>query len=335
MAGLSNTLLFILIAPIVIAQTGTLRPEVIPSEDPQLRAEAVGLMERAVMLSTPVWPANEELFTFRVLDPSLGETTTGDMKIGVAKPALKRWEFRYAGYHYVQVQSGREYATVRDQESEPAALTAVRKLLPVFVGRFEQSDVIRSIEKAAVGSQLAQCIIFDTLQGDHQQPGRACVDAAQGWLIELTQGDEIIRQSNFYRFNNAYLPGHIEKWRANLKLFEIDSHIIVRTEYPSDYFNYPEGASIRNMCTEFHRAFAEDTPQPPQKAQSNDLVDVRVHGFVGKAGKPYGLKALDTARADLAVEAVRIVSNWKFHPAMCEYDPATMETDFVIHFKGW
>jgi hypothetical protein len=26
---------------------------------------------------------------------------------------------------------------------------------------------------------------------------------------------------------------------------------------------------------------------------------------------------------------------WTFHPAMYEYDPATMETDFVIHFKGW
>jgi hypothetical protein len=329
------SLVLALAAPALFAQTGTLRPEVMPAEDPQVRAEAVRLMERAVLVSTPVWPANEESFTFRILDPSLGETTTGQMNIGVARPALKRWDFTFGTYHYVQVQNGREFATVRTQESEPAALTSVRKLVPVFVGRFEQADVIRRIEDATTGDRPSRCIVFDTLKGDHQQPGRACVDAAQGWLLELTQGDETIRQSNFYRFNNGFLPGHIEKWHANRKLFEIDENIVVRTQYPADYFNYPENASIRHACGEFHRALAEDTEQPPQKTQSSDLIDVRVHGFVGKDGKPYGLKALDTARPDLAEEAVRIVSGWKYHPAMCEYDPATMETDFAIHFKGW
>jgi hypothetical protein len=33
------------------------------------------------------------------------------------------------------------------------------------------------------------------------------------------------------------------------------------------------------------------------------------------------LKPLDTARPDLAEEAVRIVSTWTFHPAMCELTP--------------
>ena len=324
-----------LAAASLCAQTGTLRPEVMPAEDAKVRAEAVRLMETAVRVSTPVWPANEETFTFRVLDPSLGETTTGQLKIGVASTGLKRWDFAYGTYHFVQVQNGREFASTRTQESEPAALTSVRKLLPVYVGRFDQTDVIRRIEDATIDDHPARCIVFDTLKGDLQQPGRACVVTAHGWLLELTQGDETVKQSKFYRFNNGFLPGHLEKWVAHRKIFEVDENIVVRTGYPADYFDYPEGASIRHMCVEYHRAFADETPQPPQKTQSNDLIDVRVHGFVGKDGKPYGLKALDTARPDLAQEAVRIVSGWSYHPAMCEYSPATMETDFVIHFKGW
>ena len=114
---------------------------------------------------------------------------------------------------------------------------------------------------------------------------------SKGWLLELTQGDETLRQSKFYRFNNAFLPGHIERWVANRKLIEIDENIVIREEYPPDYFAYPTGASLRNMCTAFQRAFADKTPQPLQKMSSNDLTDVRVHGFIGKDGKPYGLKS--------------------------------------------
>jgi hypothetical protein len=214
-------------------------------------------------------------------------------------------------------------------------LTSVRKLLPVFLGEFEQADMIRRIENATFDGQTARCIIFQTLKGDHQVPGRACVDAAQGFLLEVTQGDETIRQSKFFPFNNAFLPGHIERWAGNRKQLEIEQKVVVREQYPENYFDYPEGASIRHICREFHRAFADNTPQPPQKAVSNDLVDVHLHGFVGNDGKTHGLKALDAPRPDLAEEAVSVVSKWTFHPAMCEYAPATMETDFVIHFKGW
>ncbi len=319
----------------MLAQTGTLRPEVSPPEDPQLRAEAIRLMEKANLVSTPVWPANEEFVTFHVLAPGPGEATDGEMKISVATTMTKRWEFTYGAYKFLQVQNGREFATTRTQPGEPAALTSVRKILPVFLGEFEPSDVIRRIEDASIDGRPARCIIFETLQGDHRQPGRACVDPGQGWLLEVTQGDESIRQSGFHQFNNAYLPRHIEKWAGNRKLLEIEESVVVREQYPPDHFTYPEGASIRHMCTEFHRAFADHTEQPPQKTLSDELIEVRVHGLIGKDGKPYALKALDTMRPDLAQEAVRVVSAWTYHPAMCEYDPATMETDFVVHFKGW
>ena len=318
-----------------IAQTTTLRPDAAPVEDPQLRAEAVRLMERAVMVTSPVWPANEEFFHFRVLHPAPGEASEGDMKIGVARPATKRWEFTYGTYKFFQVQNGPEYATYRSESAEPASLTTVRKLVPAFQGQFDRTDVIRRITGAEVDGRAARCVDFDTIKGDLQQSGQICVDIRSGFLLSVRQGDETIRQSAFFAFNNASLPGHIERWVSSEKLLEIDSKIVVRTEYPPEYFNYPEQASIRHACREFHRAFAENTPQPEPKTQSNEVIVVRVHGRIGTDGKLAALRALDPARSDLADEAVRVVSQWTYHPAMCEYQPTTMETDFEVRFKGW
>ncbi|PYU77731.1 MAG: hypothetical protein DMG50_29870 [Acidobacteria bacterium] len=291
--------------PLCFGQTTTLRRDVAPVEDPLLHAEAVRLLERAVMLTVPVWPANEEFANFRVPHPAPGEASEGSIKIGVRTPVNKRWEFTY------------------------------RKLLPAFHGRFEPADIIRAIVDTTMEGRPARCIDFDTLKGDQQQSGQVCVDADRGFLLSVRQGDETIRQSAYFRFNNASLPGHIERWVANEKLLDIDSSVVVRTDYPPEYFDYPPDAKIDNSCREFHRAFAENTPQPVPKTLSNEAITVRVHGRVGKDGKPAALKALDVARPDFAEEAVRVVSTWTFHPAMCVYEPATQEMDFEVTFKGW
>ena len=287
------------------------------------------------MLTTPVWPANEEFANFRVLRPAPGEASEGSIKIGVRTPVNKRWEFTYGTYTFIRVQDGTEFATYRSESAEPAALTTVRRLLPAFHGRFEPADLIRSIADATLDGRRARCIDFDTLKGDQQQSGQVCVDAGSGLLISLRLGDETVRQSAYFRFNNASLPGHVERWVGNEKLLDIDFNVVVRTDYPPEYFAYPPDAKIENSCLEFHRAFADNTPQPEPKTLSTEAVTVRVHGRVGKDGKPAALKVLDTVRPDLAEEAVRVVSNWTFHPAMCVYQPASQETDFEVTFKGW
>ena len=287
------------------------------------------------MLTTPVWPANEEFANFRVLQPAPGESPEGSIKISVRTPGNKRWEFTYGNYKFIRVRDGSELATYRSESTEPAALTSVRKLLPAFQGRFEAADLIRAILDTSVEGQAVRCIDFDTLKGDQQQSGQVCVDAHSGFLLSVRQGDETIRQSAYFRFNNAWLPGHIERWVSSEKLLDVDSSVVVRTDYPPEYFDYPPDAKIGHSCTEFHRAFADNTPQPVPKTLSNEAITVYVHGRVGKDGKPAALKALDTARPDLAEEAVRVVSMWTFHPAMCVYQPATQEMDFQVTFKGW
>lgn len=321
--------------PACFAQTTTLRPDAAPAEDPEVRAEAVRLMERADMLTTPVWPANEEFFNFKVLQPATGEASEGAIKIGVKTRVNKRWEMTYGTYRFVRVQDGGELATYQSETTEPAALTSVRRLIPAFRGVFEPADMVRRIADSTVEGRPARCIEFDTLKGDQQQSGQVCVDAQSGFLISVRQGDETIRQSDYFRFNNASLPGHIERWVGDQKLIEIDSKVVVRTEYPPEYFDYPTDAKIDHGCREFHRAFTDHAAQPEPRTQSNEAITVRLHGRIGRDGKPVALKVLDAVRPDLAEEALRIVSGWTFHPAMCEYQPATQETDFEVRFKGW
>src|ERR1039458_7715958 len=95
------------------------------------------------------------------------------MKIGVKTPGNKRWEFTYGTYKFIKVQNGSEFATFRSESAEPAALTSVRRLVPVFQGRFEPADMIRHIEDSTVDGRPARCIDFDTLKGDQQQSGVA------------------------------------------------------------------------------------------------------------------------------------------------------------------
>ena len=324
-----------LVIPACFAQTATLRLDAASPEDPRVRAEAVGLLERAVMLTSPVWPANEEFVSFRVLRPAPGEASEGAMKVGVRTRVNKRWEFTYGTYKFIQVKNGVESATYRSASAEPAVLTSVRKLLPAFSGRFEPADIIRRIVDATVDGHPARCIDWDELKGDQQQSGRACVDAQSGFLLSVRQGNETIHQSAYFLFNNASLPGHIERWVGDEKLVEIDFKVVIRTEYLPEYFDYPPDAKIDNGCGEFHRAFADHTPQPDSKTQSNEAVTVRLHGRVGKDGKPTALKVLNEVRPELAEEALRVVSAWTFHPAMCVYEPATQEMDFEVTFKGW
>ena len=146
------------------------------------------------MLTTPVWPANEEFVNFRVQRPAPVEASEGSIKIGVRTPENKRWEFTYGNYKFIQVQEGSELATYRSESTEPAALTSVRKLLPAFRGRFEPADLIRTIVDASVEGHPARCIDFDTIKGDQQQSGQICVGAQSGFLLSVRLGDETIRQ---------------------------------------------------------------------------------------------------------------------------------------------
>lgn len=310
-------------------------PQSITPEDPQLRARAVGLIEQATQLTRPVWPMNEEFATFHISNPEPGAATDGSLRIGVAKPWLMRWEYEYGTYHFIKIENGDEYASLITG-TRPASLEMVLRLLPANLVRFDQTDVIQSITDEPIDGTPASCIYVESIAGTRHQSSKICTDKAVGFLIYEQIDQVVIKQSAFFRFNNAYLPGHIERWVNGVKIVEIESKVEVRPNgFPADYFNYPAGATITQACDSFVRAYAENTPQPPAKSNSDTAIDVVVHGVIDKTGHTTDLKAADQTYPYLAEEAVKLVATWTFRPAQCDYKPATEHRDFVVHFQGW
>ncbi len=305
------------------------------SEDPRLRARAVGMLEHSAQVSSPVWPMNEEFFSFHIVNPEPGAAADGSLKIGVGRPDLKRWDFAYGVYQFSRVQNGIESA-IYQSGPEPADLIAVRKLLPVTLFHFDQSDLIRDITDKSIDGTPASCIDFDTITGSRRQSGTFCFDKAAGYLTYSKIDEVVIKQSKFYAFNNGFLPGHIERWTNGTKLFEVDTKIEVRPAgFPPDYFDYPAGATITHACNSFTPAYADNTPQPPAKSFSDTGIDIVVHGFVDQTGHPVNLKVVDATHRDLADEALKLVPSWTFRPAQCNYRPTSQQRDFVVHFQGW
>jgi hypothetical protein len=67
--------------------------------------------------------------------------------------------------------------------------------------------------------------------------------------------------SNFFPFAGAFLPGHVERWAGGRKVIEIDEAVIVKSDYPPDFFSVPDTAT-GSICQNFRRAYAENTPNP-------------------------------------------------------------------------
>ncbi|HKW98653.1 MAG TPA: energy transducer TonB [Bryobacteraceae bacterium] len=317
-------------AVLLSAQTATLRPEVQPPEDPKLRAEAVGLLERANRVSTPaVWPPNEMTLRFRVPEPAPGEAAEGEYISSFGGPGLRRQEWHYGEYQPVQIRNGRRISVTRNNSPKPAVLELLPKLTPIYLGRFDQQDVIRSIRN---GPADTRCVEFESVFGDRMQPGEICVAAREGWLLSIRQGDEVTKNANFLAFAGAFLPGHIERWEAGRKVIEIEETVVPKSDYPPDFFSVPETAT-GFICQNFRRAYAENAPQP-EPGGSPNVRDVRLLGLIGTDGHVSNLKAIEQLEPELNGEAIKLVSGWTFSPATCDGMPAAWETVFTVHFKG-
>jgi hypothetical protein len=266
---------------------------------------------------------------FHVPDPAPGESPEGEYVSTFGGPGLRRQEWRYGEYQPVQIRNGPRVSTTQNDTLKPGIVELLPKLAPIFLGRFDQQDIIRSV---ADGPGDTGCIQFETVFGDRWQPGEICVASREGWLLSIRQGDEITRNSNFFAFAGAFLPGHIERWVGSRKVIEIDQAIVPKSDYPADFFSVPETAT-GFICENFRRAYAENTPQPASGSSPN-VRDVQLLGMIGKDGHVYGLKAIEQSEPELNQEAIALVSSWTFTPAICGGKPAAWETVFTVHFKG-
>ncbi len=325
----------VVLSPLSLAQTAILRPEVNPPEDPKLRADAVALLERAVQVSTPATWTNVEIdIHFHVGSPEPGEPSEGDYSLNVGNWwKLRRHEWHYGTYSLVLVRNGDRFNQLISEGTKPAFTNMITDTSPIDLVRFNHEDVIRSIADGPNGSA---CIQFDVVFGDRMQNGEICVDK-QNWLDSFqTPGDLTTVHSEFFHYQNVFLPAHVERSVGNVQQFVFEQTVRERTDFPSDFFAVPENSTIHGIeaCKEFRRGHPFYAPQPEPIGSSQTVTDIQLAGIVGADGHVFNLKPMDYLYPELNKQAVEIVSTWTYTPASCDGKVTGWSTTFVVQFRG-
>jgi hypothetical protein len=179
---------------------------VLDAEDVKLRGQAVHLMEGANAASLLAgYRDYEQVVTFTFHDPLNGQITTGTYSRISAGSEGRREEFNYASYHAVSAIAEDRQSSTRIYNEAPEIAELVDQL-PIFLGRFDDQDVIRSIEDSNVGGRAAKCINFDTHLGVGVQANQMCVDADRGTLLRWRVGDELRENSDFFQISTLWEP---------------------------------------------------------------------------------------------------------------------------------
>jgi TonB family protein len=303
------------------------------AQDVRLRQEAVGLLENANRVSlSPNLPNLERTVTFRVLDSASGPQE-GTFTRVVVQGTGRRDEFTFGDYHVINVYTRERLATTRTRELAPPQVVNVQRLTPIYLLLFDHEDVIYAINNSQVNGRPARCIQFNTIGGQKNDQNELCVDAVNGTLVSERVGNEYIENSDFFSFAGALFPGKISYSVSGIPRLEISQAMTELTDATPNVLAAPPNAQIRTLCTSFRRAFGEFMPQP-KPGKGGEDVDLVLRGIIGRDGKVHDAVVQSSDRPDLDEEALGLIRQWTFTPAMCNGKPATTEANFTLHFQA-
>lgn len=302
------------------------------AQDLQLRQEAVQLLERADAVSTaPNLPNLERVDTFRVLDSASGPQE-GTFSRVVIQGTGRREETTLGDYHVINVWTHGRLASAGGKSMTPPAIVDLMRLTPIYRVSFDGEDVIQAITDRKVGDGTLRCIQFDTVTGQKTENNEICVDSANGTTASLRVGNELIEYSDFFPFAGALMPGKISYSYAGIPRLEISQTMTVLRDATPNVLAAPPNARILQACTTFRRAFGESMPQPKPGNGGGDF-DVVARGVIGWDGKVHDAVVQSSERPDLNAEAVSLVEQWVFTPALCNGRPVVTEASFTLRFQ--
>jgi hypothetical protein len=307
----------------------------LPAEDVKLREQAVQLLELANAVSLPGALKNYRQtvkFRFHELDGTVKE---GAFTRVYAGASLYRTESTFGDYRDTVVISG-DRRSVQANGNVPPAVLDLRSQLPVNLGRFDQDDVIRSIEYRQVLDRPAKCIHFRTRFGETVQSNEICVDTDRGSVIRWQVGDEVFENTDYFKVGPLWEPGQIRRYRNGQLNLEIEQHIeLVKGEIDSRLFSPPTGKwNHFEPCRNPRRAVGISTPMPPPGTNGKAIVDVVVHALIWQDGSVGIPEIASSPRPDLNDEALKTVLTWTFVPLICNDREAGTDADLVVHFQG-
>ena len=303
------------------------------AQDAELRREAVQLLERANGVSlSPKLPNLERIDTFRFFHSSSGPQE-GTFTRVVVQGTGRREEARFGEYHSLDIWTRGRLATMRTGELLPPEIDTVKRLTPIYLLRFADDDVIHAIVDKAAGGKKIRCIEFDTIRGQKVENNELCVDHNNGTLVLEKVGDELIENSEFFSFAGELVPAKIAYSFAGVRKLEISQTMTELTDTSENVLAAPPEAQIRNFCKTYRRAIGTSLPQP-KAGKGGRNTDVAIRGIISTDGKVHEAVVQSAEYPDLGAEALALVQQWVFTPAVCDGNPNTQEATFIVHFHG-
>ena len=304
-----------------------------PTEDIQLRAEAVRLLERANLVSTsPKLPNLERADTFLAFDDAYG-TREGSFTRVVIQGTGRRDETTFGDFHSLNVWSRGHLYRTRTQAVAPPEVANLMRITPIYLVRFDHEDVIRAIASNEADGRSLRCIEFDTIAGEKTENNEICVDAASSALVSLKLGNQLVENSNFFSFAGQFVPAKIRYSVGGALKLEVTQSMTALTDVTPDVLEAPPDAQVLSGCTTFRRAFGQFMPQP-KPGSGTAVSDVLLRGVIGTNGKVQQAVVQSTELPELNPEALSTIQQWQFTPALCNGNPIPVEASFMVHFQG-
>jgi len=300
------------------------------AQDMGIRVEAVRLMERAYSVSstTKVLPNYTQEVSFRSYGAN-GITKDGSYKV-IFSGETEWSEVSFGDYHLINLQSP-DKTLKSNTAPPPLEILEMLKLIPLSIGRFDHSDAIQSITPATLSERPAKCIHFETVNGRTHQSNEICVDVDQGTVLRWNVGDELVEDSQYYAFEGVWRPAHIRQYINGKLRMEIEQKLALIDGAIDWAALTPQNAVTFVPCQKYDRPLIQSAPQP-SLAGAGPWYDVKVQGNIGLDGRVHDAAVLDNGRSELEQQAIQIVSQWVFSPAMCDGKPVSAGASLVVHF---
>jgi Gram-negative bacterial TonB protein C-terminal len=300
-----------------------------PAQDMAVRVEAVRLIEHANAVSMIAGLPDFRMdVSFHAYSVDGGRTDGAFHRI--LTPDGQWIECIYGPIHSIAIFT--KTGVIQTQyETPPPELRQALSLLPVRLVRFDESDVIQSINDANVLGRPAKCIRFETINGKATELNELCLDSERGTLLRAHIADEVRENSDYFQVGKVWFPHEVRQYlNGKLRMEAEQSSSLL--DSPVDLMTLaPPNPQILHKCKQFRPAVGVSMPQPLD-AGPGPWYDVLLHIVIWADGRVHEATTLPKGHPGLEGEALRLIRSWQFDPATCEGKPVVDSGTFTIHF---
>lgn len=252
-------------------------------------------------------------------------------------------EIRQGDYQVMIVHKDGKSFRHESMNFTPVRVGQLRFLLPPFLSRLDDTDIVRSIKDRQVNDQPARCLQFETVRGDERWSREVCVGGGDGRFLTYRTTEEqqfgrgrtfAYSWSAYEPFHGTLLPRHVEMMEGEKKIISADFAFAELPSLLPAAVVVPDGVEPVQVCARsIPPALVSkiDPIFPPGEMRLNGIVIVTVR--VEKDGTVHDAQILETMSAAYDAAALRAVRDWKFSPGLCDAQPRAGNMNVQVRFK--